>query len=325
MSRRLQQRVVDIEPMPAEGQVEPRRVLPGERHIAAADRPQPALRIVDPGPCLPHERREGFETQGSHRRQQAGHVAEMVGGRGMGDSCAPGAFPQGEALDASFRQHDLRGREERGAQIAVVIAAATGCRPFRARRILSARILFHHRARPDPPHIIARSLDNVKISIILILTLSSRSRAWISMNCSRRRGFSPSAAGLRWPWRRCDRARRRSLAAWIVPSVLGLIYAALIVRYWREAEGGFGSLSEVGTLFSHPGLLLAGWLHYLAFDLLVGAWEVREARRIGLPHGAVLPALLLTFLFGPIGFLAFLALRGLWLGKLFSGRRGGIA
>lgn len=114
------------------------------------------------------------------------------------------------------------------------------------------------------------------------------------------------------------------LAAWIVPSVLGLIYAVLIVLYWTEAEGGFGSLSEVGALFSHRGLLLAGWLHYLAFDLLVGAWEVREARRIGLPHGAVLPALLLTFLFGPMGFLAFLALRGIWLGKLFSGRRGGI-
>jgi hypothetical protein len=117
----------------------------------------------------------------------------------------------------------------------------------------------------------------------------------------------------------------QALAAWIVPTVLGLTYGALLVRYWSEAGGGFGSLSEVGTLFSHRGLLLAGWLHYLAFDLLVGAWEVREARRIGLPHGAVLPALVLTFLFGPVGFLAFLALRGLWLGKLFSGRRGGIA
>jgi hypothetical protein len=116
----------------------------------------------------------------------------------------------------------------------------------------------------------------------------------------------------------------QALAAWIIPSVLGLIYGALLARYWTEAGGGFSSLSEVGMLFSHPGLLLAGWLHYLAFDLLVGAWEVREARRIGLPHGAVLPALLLTFLFGPIGFLAFLALRGLWLGKHFSSRRGGI-
>jgi hypothetical protein len=65
----------------------------------------------------------------------------------------------------------------------------------------------------------------------------------------------------------------------------------------------------VSALFGHRGVLLAGWLHYLAFDLFVGAWEVREARRVGLPHWLILPALALTFLFGPIGLLVFLALR----------------
>jgi hypothetical protein len=65
----------------------------------------------------------------------------------------------------------------------------------------------------------------------------------------------------------------------------------------------------VSALFGHRGLLLAGWLHYLAFDLFVGAWEVREARRVGLPHWLILPALALTFLFGPLGLLVFLALR----------------
>ena len=63
-------------------------------------------------------------------------------------------------------------------------------------------------------------------------------------------------------------------------------------------------------LFSLAGLAaMAGWLHYLAFDLFVGAWEVREARRVGLPHWVILPALALTFLFGPLGLLVFLALR----------------
>ena len=64
-----------------------------------------------------------------------------------------------------------------------------------------------------------------------------------------------------------------------------------------------------GASFETPGLLLAGWLHYLAFDLFVGAWEVRTARAEGIPHLLVVPALILTFLFGPAGLLLFLVLR----------------
>jgi hypothetical protein len=55
-------------------------------------------------------------------------------------------------------------------------------------------------------------------------------------------------------------------------------------------------------------LLLAGWLHYLAFDLFVGAWEVRTARAAAIPFLLVVPCLGLTFLFGPAGLLAFLVL-----------------
>ena len=63
------------------------------------------------------------------------------------------------------------------------------------------------------------------------------------------------------------------------------------------------------ALFTSPEIALAGWVHYLAFDLLVGAWEVRTAQREGLAFLLVLPCLLLTFLFGPAGFLLFNALR----------------
>ena len=99
------------------------------------------------------------------------------------------------------------------------------------------------------------------------------------------------------------------VAGWIIPALIGVAYAGLIARYWGESTGGVGSLGEVSALFDHRGLLLAGWLHYLAFDLFVGAWEVREAERVGIPHLLVLPALVLTFLFGPIGLLVFLGLR----------------
>jgi hypothetical protein len=65
----------------------------------------------------------------------------------------------------------------------------------------------------------------------------------------------------------------------------------------------------VEQLFQNRWLLLAGWVHYLAFDLLLGAWEVRTARREGISHAWVLPCLLATFLFGPAGYLLFQFLR----------------
>ena len=88
-----------------------------------------------------------------------------------------------------------------------------------------------------------------------------------------------------------------------------MLYLYLIVRYMGPGEGGFGSLSDVRQLFSHDHLLLAGWIHYLAFDLFIGSWEVRDAQRLGIPHLWVVPCLLATFLFGPLGLLAYLGLR----------------
>ena len=65
------------------------------------------------------------------------------------------------------------------------------------------------------------------------------------------------------------------------------------------------SLAGIGALFANPLLLLLGWVHYLAFDLWVGSWEVNEAKRRRMPHWMVVPCLVLTFLLGPIGLIAF--------------------
>lgn len=101
----------------------------------------------------------------------------------------------------------------------------------------------------------------------------------------------------------------QALAAAAIPLLLSLAYAGLVLAFWWQAPGGFGSLAEVQTLFTHPQIALAGWVHYLAFDLFLGAWAVRTARAEGIPHWTVIPCLLLTFLFGPAGLLAFAILR----------------
>jgi Domain of unknown function (DUF4281) len=97
-----------------------------------------------------------------------------------------------------------------------------------------------------------------------------------------------------------------------VPAVLAAVYSVIIALTFSSAEGGFSSLPDVARLFSNPWLLLAGWIHYLAFDLLVGSWEAQDARERGISHFLVLPCLLLTFLFGPAGWLSYLGVRSVY-------------
>jgi prepilin signal peptidase PulO-like enzyme (type II secretory pathway) len=99
------------------------------------------------------------------------------------------------------------------------------------------------------------------------------------------------------------------IASTIIPLLLATAYTALILAFWSSAPGGFGTLAQVMALFTAPHLALAGWLHYLAFDLFIGAWAVRTARAEHIPHLLTLPALALIFLFGPAGLLTFSALR----------------
>ncbi len=99
------------------------------------------------------------------------------------------------------------------------------------------------------------------------------------------------------------------IAGVIAPLILAAIYLALIFSNIQGAEGGFGSLADVAMLFQKRELLLAGWIHYLAFDLFIGAWETRDAARNQIPHLVVIPCLVMTFMLGPIGLLFYFAIR----------------
>jgi ABA4-like protein len=107
----------------------------------------------------------------------------------------------------------------------------------------------------------------------------------------------------RWRW------AARLVGPVLIPVPLSAIYATLVINVFGHAGGGFTSLSSVALLFQNRYILLAGWVHYLAFDLFVGSWEVRDAQRIGIAHHLVVPCLILTFLFGPAGWLLYFLVR----------------
>ncbi|PZQ17143.1 MAG: DUF4281 domain-containing protein [Ancylobacter novellus] len=104
-------------------------------------------------------------------------------------------------------------------------------------------------------------------------------------------------------------------AIWIVtgiglPALFAVAYlGSLIAGFATGASGGFGSIAEVRALFANDHALAAGWIHYLAFDLIVGTLIARDAARASIPALLVLPALALTFLFGPAGLLVHLVVR----------------
>lgn len=113
-----------------------------------------------------------------------------------------------------------------------------------------------------------------------------------------------------WRW-----TQRIVHAIWI-PVLLAGAYAGLLFAGPELPAGaGFGTLSEVMRLFGSPTATLAGWIHYLAFDLFVGAWQVRDSRRLGISHLWVVPCLLATLMMGPLGLLAYLVLRFLRTGS----------
>jgi hypothetical protein len=99
---------------------------------------------------------------------------------------------------------------------------------------------------------------------------------------------------------------------------LSALYAVLIMLFFFGIEGGgFGSIGEVRALFLSDAGLLAGWVHYLAFDLFVGLWIASEADRTGMSRILQAPILVATFMFGPIGLLIYLVCRAIQPSLLF--------
>ena len=112
--------------------------------------------------------------------------------------------------------------------------------------------------------------------------------------------------------------RSRSVAAirFGVVGALCVIYVALVAT---ALGGGFAprpgpavdftTIEGVRAIFASDGGVVAGWTHYLAFDLFVGCWIADDADRRGIGQIAQAPVLALTFVAGPAGLLLHYTLR----------------
>ncbi|UHG91366.1 ABA4-like family protein [Spirosoma oryzicola] len=101
-----------------------------------------------------------------------------------------------------------------------------------------------------------------------------------------------------------------------IPMILGGLYMYYLLVA-PAASGGpgidfgaFGSLAGIQALFKGPKeIVLGGWIHYLAFDLVAGSYVLRDGQSREIAHGWLIPCLLLCFMLGPSGLLLYGLLR----------------
>ncbi|HMP92512.1 MAG TPA: ABA4-like family protein [Phnomibacter sp.] len=93
-------------------------------------------------------------------------------------------------------------------------------------------------------------------------------------------------------------------------SLLCLTYSILVFQVLKPGSfSQFNSLEGITSLLSVPGAALVGWVHYLAFDLMVGVWISLNAAKYGIRQITLLPCFLGTFMLGPAGLLLYLLVR----------------
>lgn len=98
-------------------------------------------------------------------------------------------------------------------------------------------------------------------------------------------------------------------------AAFALLYLFLLLNSWEEVALDFSSLNSVQSLFQHPAALLAGWVHYLAFDLFIAGWMIQNSWHYEIKHYWMIPVLFITLNLGPVGLLLYLLIR------LFMGSR----
>ncbi len=87
---------------------------------------------------------------------------------------------------------------------------------------------------------------------------------------------------------------------------LSSAYALVILTHFDVAGADFTSLEGVAALLRDPWAMTAGWIHYLAFDLLAGILVTRKGIALGIPRLWLLPCQLGCFMLGPVGILLFI-------------------
>ncbi|MEM7728998.1 MAG: ABA4-like family protein [Pseudomonadota bacterium] len=114
----------------------------------------------------------------------------------------------------------------------------------------------------------------------------------------------------RWAW------TDRIVHSGLYPVGLGLVYVGFVIASVLtgppDTQIDFATVEGIAAIFTHPFGVLTGWVHFLVFDLFVGMWIGRDARRQRITHWLVAPCLVFAFVAGPLGLLLYFGIRRKW-------------
>jgi Domain of unknown function (DUF4281) len=108
-----------------------------------------------------------------------------------------------------------------------------------------------------------------------------------------------------WRW------TQRIVQSLLISAVPAALYALLVVPRLGEVWPAVANpkLSEVAALLGSPAGATIAWVHFLAFDLLVGRWMYLDSLERQISAWLMAPMLFATLMLGPIGFLLYLTVR----------------
>ncbi|GAX83532.1 hypothetical protein CEUSTIGMA_g10957.t1 [Chlamydomonas eustigma] len=103
----------------------------------------------------------------------------------------------------------------------------------------------------------------------------------------------------------------------LAASLMCLLYALLLANTLLSPTSDIQiqdmfSYDGVARLLSAKSTVLPAWVHFAAFDLWTGRWIAQDAMSRRFPRLLLAPLLLLSMMFGPVGLLGYLSLRGSW-------------
>jgi Domain of unknown function (DUF4281) len=100
------------------------------------------------------------------------------------------------------------------------------------------------------------------------------------------------------------------IRSFFIPLILAVLYAFYIFSGMNNLDfSAFSTFQSVMDLFTVKEAVLAGWIHYLCFDLITGGWILSDSQKRGVRHLLVIPCLFFCFMLGPIGILIYLIIR----------------
>ena len=95
-----------------------------------------------------------------------------------------------------------------------------------------------------------------------------------------------------------------------------ILYKSYLIGY--DFDGNFSlylGLNELTRLFEDHLYIMMFWTHFIAINLFIGGWIVKDSQKFSINKGLMAVPLIVTYLIGPIGLFLY------WIIRIFYAKR----